>query len=223
MGRSAFDPDLFRELLAGPAGDEARPVLAFETVDSTSTELARRLRGGAPAGTVVVAGSQTAGRGRIGRPWCSPPGGNLYLPVAVTVPPPEADHLTAVPLAAGVAAADALVAAGLAEISLKWPNDLLAEGRKIGGVLCESTDPRARPLLVAVGIGANLSPAPLDPVLARGAATVPEVIGSALPAEPVAAAFVSGLERRLAGLVGHGRAGLVADWKVRAEPFGRRV
>lgn len=223
MAPVGFDAERFGALL--PPGDRAarRLVVTFETVDSTSSELARRLRAGVPAGTVVAAGSQTAGRGRVGRQWCSPPGGNLYLSLAVAVPPPQADNLTAVPLAAGVAAADALVSAGLAEVRLKWPNDLLVEGRKLGGILCEAPDPRARPLLVVVGIGLNLSAAPLEPALAEGAATLPEVFGCALPAEPVAAAFVSGLERRLATLAGPGRAALAMDWKARAEPFGRRV
>jgi BirA family biotin operon repressor/biotin-[acetyl-CoA-carboxylase] ligase len=223
MGPGAFDPDRFRELLAGPAGGPARPVLVFDTLDSTSSELRRRLDEGAPVGTAVVAGSQTAGRGRVGRGWCSPPGGNLYLSVAVAVPPPETDNLTALPLAAGVAAVDALVAAGLEGVRLKWPNDLMADGRKLGGLLCEASDPRGRFLRVLVGIGVNLSAAPLDGDLGASAITAPRAFGRAPRAEPVAAAFISGLERRLADLASGGRAGLVAGWRSRAEPFGRRV
>ncbi len=223
MGGSAFDTGLFLERLAEHGAEATRTCVALESVDSTSAELARRLGHGAPVGTVVVAGSQTHGRGRSGRDWCSPPGGNLYLSVAVAVPPPEAGNLTAVPLAAGLAAVDALAATGLTDIRLKWPNDLLVGGRKLGGILCEAHDPRSRPLVVIVGIGVNLSDAPLHADLAGVAISAPEVLGRAARAEPAAAAFVAGLERLLDDLPGRGRAGLVERWKARAEPFGRRV
>jgi BirA family biotin operon repressor/biotin-[acetyl-CoA-carboxylase] ligase len=223
MAPAGFDAERLRGLLPPGTDGVARPVVFLETVDSTSSEVARRLRSGADAGIVVVAAAQTAGRGRIGHAWSSPPGGNLYLSTAVTVPPPEGEHLTRVPLIAGVAAAEALLAAGLAAVRLKWPNDLMARGRKLGGLLCETADPRARPLRIVVGLGVNLSDAPLPDALHDIAITAPELAGGDLRPEPVAAAFVAGLERRLAGLERGGGATLAADWKALAEPFGRRV
>jgi len=221
MGPGGFDVEGFLALLEARHGGEARRVLALEAVDSTSSELARRLGDGWPVGTVIVAGEQTAGRGRLGRGWCSPPGGNLHLSVAVS--PAGADLLTMVPLAAGAAAAAVLAGAGIDELRLKWPNDLLARGRKLGGILCETADPLADRPVVVVGIGVNLSGSPLWADLAGAAISAAEVVGRAITPEPVAAGFVTGLERRLADLSRAGRDALISEWKDRAEPFGRRV
>jgi BirA family biotin operon repressor/biotin-[acetyl-CoA-carboxylase] ligase len=114
-------------------------ILRLETVTSTQ-EAAYDL----PLGSVVVADSQTAGRGRLGRRWQSPPGAGLAASFVVA-PNPLAS------LAAGVAAAEACGPS----VRLKWPNDLLLEGRKLGGILVEG-----RPGRMLIGIGVNLSWAP---------------------------------------------------------------
>jgi BirA family biotin operon repressor/biotin-[acetyl-CoA-carboxylase] ligase len=111
----------------------------LETVTSTQ-EVAH----GLPIGSVVVADRQTAGRGRLGRRWQSPPGGGLAASFVVA-PNPLAS------LAAGVAAAEACGA----PVRLKWPNDLLLKGRKLGGILVEG-----RPGRMVIGIGINLAWAP---------------------------------------------------------------
>ena len=132
-------------------------------VDSTNVEVARRVRDGAPAGMVLVADRQTAGRGRNGRGWQDVPGGNLSVSVATGVPGAAA---TLVPLAAGLAAGDALKRAGLTT-TLKWPNDVLVPGRggsqegaatrKVGGILADAHDLRPRgPQFLVVGIGLDL-------------------------------------------------------------------
>ena len=79
-----FQPAAFRAALGDPLPGE-RAVYYHDSVDSTSSDLLRRVAGGAPAGTVVVAGAQTGGRGRQGRDWFSPSTGSLYLSVAVQV------------------------------------------------------------------------------------------------------------------------------------------
>lgn len=142
--------------LAGPSSWSALVHLA--EVDSTNLEVARRVRDGAPAGLVVVADLQRAGRGRNGRRWQDVPGGNLSVSVATGVPGTAA---TLVPLGAGLAASDALRRAGVAT-ELKWPNDLLARGtdgrrRKVGGILADAHDLRPDgPRFLVVGIGIDL-------------------------------------------------------------------
>lgn len=116
-------------------------------------ELARR---DAPPWTAVRAERQTAGRGRGGKAWASPPG-NLYL--SVVLPPPRDRPITLLPLLVGVAVAEAAREWGV-PARLKWPNDVLANDRKLGGILVESsTDGQGSPAIVA-GVGLNLS---LDP------------------------------------------------------------
>jgi len=103
-------------------------------IGSTSDRVKDLARGGAPEWTVVAADHQTSGRGRGGRTWASPPGG-LYLSVLLR---PRAVPLTLLPLAAGVAVAEAVASLGVA-VELKWPNDVLASGRKLAGILAESS------------------------------------------------------------------------------------
>lgn len=106
----------------------------------------------APAWTAVRSESQTAGRGRVGHAWASPPG-NLFL--SVVLPPPVDRPITLLPLLVGVAVAEAAREWGV-PAQLKWPNDVLAADRKLGGVLVESSsDGQGAPAIVA-GIGVNL-------------------------------------------------------------------
>lgn len=142
--------------LAGPSSWSR--FVHLDEVDSTNLEVARRVRDGAPAGMVVVADHQHAGRGRHGRDWQDVPGGNLSVSVATGTPGQAA---TLVPLAAGLAAGDALQRAGVT-VGLKWPNDLLVRGddgalRKVGGILADAHDLRPDgPAFLVIGIGIDL-------------------------------------------------------------------
>ena len=116
------------------------------------------------AGSVLIAETQTEGKGRFGRTWVSPPGG-LYLSVLVEPPAgpgePAADPLTLLPLAAGVAVAQAVRRTAGIPAELRWPNDLDWEGRKVAGVLAEVGFRRESPRLAVVGFGVNLTPVSL--------------------------------------------------------------
>lgn len=133
----------------------AAAVHPFADVGSTN-DVARRLAAdGAPDGSVVVADEQTAGRGRAGRAWSSPPGLGLW--VSIVRRPGPGFQPGALPLRVGLAAARALdrfLAPARAE--LKWPNDLHAGGRKVGGILCEAVWEGDRPAAVVVGLGLNV-------------------------------------------------------------------
>ncbi|MGH6974690.1 MAG: biotin--[acetyl-CoA-carboxylase] ligase [Stellaceae bacterium] len=135
---------------------------AFDTLASTSDEARRRARDDAPEGTLVTARAQTAGRGRQGRIWVSPPG-NLHVSLVLR---PDAHIARAAQLgfAAGLAVADATHAfAPKAAITLKWPNDVLLDGRKAAGILLESEgDAAGRVAFVVIGIGVNLAASPAD-------------------------------------------------------------
>lgn len=121
-------------------------------IDSTNSE-ARRLADAGDAGAVwIVADRQTAGRGRRGRVWQTQPG-NLAATVLLR---PEGNHVAQLSFAAALAVSDMVSAfAPHAEIAVKWPNDVLAGGRKIAGILLE-----AGPGWLAVGMGVNLAAAP---------------------------------------------------------------
>ena len=123
-------------------------------VDSTNLKAMAQARQG-KKGYVCTAEKQTAGRGRRGRPWASPYGSNIYLSVVWEFDS-GASSLEGLSLAVGVAVVDALAKAGVADVELKWPNDVLHQGRKIAGVLLEVTGDAEGPCQVVVGIGLNV-------------------------------------------------------------------
>jgi BirA family transcriptional regulator, biotin operon repressor / biotin---[acetyl-CoA-carboxylase] ligase len=127
--------------------------------ETTSTnELARKLAAaGAPHGTLVTTGFQSAGRGRQGRTWTAPPGSALLLSLVVREPDPL------LPLRAGLAVADLAGKAAL----VKWPNDVLLEGRKVAGVLVEAR-PQEGWAVVGIGVNAAFAPDELPPELNAG-------------------------------------------------------
>ncbi|MDQ8022855.1 MAG: biotin--[acetyl-CoA-carboxylase] ligase [Moraxellaceae bacterium] len=147
----AFDYSLLRAALG--------PLVARFDVDhldacaSTNTELLSRAQGGAGSGTVVVAATQSAGRGRRGRAWISAPGASLTFSLLWRFD--DARVLAGLSLGIGVAVARALAALGVADIRLKWPNDIWLAGRKLGGVLVESSLTSERAAVI-IGIGLNL-------------------------------------------------------------------
>src|SRR5512135_1982562 len=135
----------------------------FESVPSTNDTARAMALGGAAHGTAVLAGEQTSGRGMRDRAWHSAPGLGLYVSFVLRGPEDGAvpfPHL--VPLAAGLAASDAVLEAAGLETKLKWPNDILVEGKKLGGILAEGVGAGAAGGFVVVGIGLNVGHAEAD-------------------------------------------------------------
>lgn len=129
-----------------------RTVTVTEATGSTNADLLARAAGGEPEGAVLAAETQTAGRGRMGRAWLSPPGAALMFSVLLrptAVPPPRRGWL---PLLAGVAVASALRGLTGLDVGLKWPNDVLTGDGKLAGILAEQTGGA-----VVVGAGINVS------------------------------------------------------------------
>lgn len=135
----------------------------FDCLDSTNTQAKLLAKQGAPQGTVLIAGQQTGGRGRMGRSFCSPAGQGVYLSVILrpNCPPAQLMHLTC---AAGVAMCDAVHKAAGFTPGIKWINDLVYKKRKLGGILTElSIDPATGLTDYAVvGVGINCLQSSLD-------------------------------------------------------------
>jgi BirA family biotin operon repressor/biotin-[acetyl-CoA-carboxylase] ligase len=193
-------------------------------VASTNDVGKQRARDGAPAWTAVLADTQTAGRGRQGRPWASPPG-NLFLSVVLR-PGPPGDRWSLLPLLAGVAAGEALERQGV-DARLKWPNDLVARGRKIAGILVEATSGTAGLESAVIGIGANvaLRAEDLPEELRETTTSVTLETGQPPPEVPAVAAAVLGrLWRWYDALAREGTDGVRQAWISRAVPWwGRPV
>lgn len=137
----------------------------LESVDSTNAEILRRLGAGAPTPLLVLAERQEVGRGRRGRHWVSPFAENLYYSLGLRLEG-GAFPLEGLSLSVGLAVLSCLREQGIADIGLKWPNDLLAAGRKVAGVLLELSGDPAGDCQVVIGIGVNVN------MLARAEITI---------------------------------------------------
>jgi BirA family biotin operon repressor/biotin-[acetyl-CoA-carboxylase] ligase len=178
---------------------------------------------GAPEGTIVLADHQTAGRGRLGRVWTAPPGSSLMLSVVLRpeLPPGRAWAVAAV---AGVALADAAVALGVPGIALKWPNDLLAGGRKAAGLLAEARVGGKSDDFVLLGMGVNVTQAAddLPPELRARATSLSAAAGRPVERAALLAAWGMRFEAGYRDLVTGGRA-LLPAWRGHLATLGQEV
>jgi len=205
-------------LAAGPVGGT---VFVFDTVVSTMSKAREFAFGGSGHGTAVLAEEQTAGRGRYGRGWASARRLGLYVSVVLEKGCLPRDYAL-LSLVAGVAVADAITAAADVAPLLKWPNDLLWEGSKLGGILAESYN---EPDVLILGVGVNVFHCPFDlpyrvlyPVTSLALAGAADVDRNALAAE-----VLNSLGRWLDRWLADGPEPVIAAWRDRNVTLGHRV
>ncbi len=221
-------PDRVRAELVEPwlmAKRLGRRLVCLDHTESTMSDASLLARAGEPEGTVVVAETQEAGRGRRGRVWHSPPGLNLYFSLLLrpALPTHRVGPLT---LVVGLALARAVE--GLAGVSprLKWPNDLHCGGRKLAGILTELSAELDAVHHVVVGVGVNVNADTQDfPEPLRGLATslCLESGGRKFDRAQVLAAFLSELEPAYDRFVGAGLEPFLADIESRSASRGRTI
>lgn len=171
-------------------------IVYFDSIGSTNTHAKQLAAQGAPHGTVLVAGSQTAGRGRLGRSFQSPPGMGMYLSVILrpNCPPASLMHLTC---AAAVAACHAIEAVSGICPDIKWTNDLVCNKRKLGGILTElSVDTRSGLVdyaIIGIGINCCQSLGTFPPEIEKIATSLQTITGKHIPPAQVSAAVIEAL------------------------------
>jgi len=206
--------------MRGPSGATAPPVLRLGEVASTQAVAFALAGEGAPDRTVVVADHQTAGRGRFGRRWLDEAGASLLVSILLR-PRLEPSRLPLLSYAAAVAVAEALeAAAGLAG-RLKWPNDVLVDGRKIAGILLESRIGQAP--AVVVGIGVNVAQRAFPPDLAPRVTSVALAGGRSTDREALLAALLESFDAWRGRLEGEGFAAVRERWLALSDTLGRPV
>lgn len=215
--------DRIRAFLAARGEAWPGPVESYEVIASTNDRVKDLARSGAEEWAVVVATHQTAGRGRQGSVWRSPPG-NLALTVLLrpSLSPAQAGLI---PLTAGVAVRDALAEFGV-EAALKWPNDVLVADRKMAGILAEAAWGSEGIEGVALGIGVNLDIVreELPPELRESATSIAAETGQAPDPARVAAAVLTQLSVWYHRLAREGPLPVIEAWRARSAPWwGRRV
>jgi len=198
------------------------PVHHFETLDSTN-DLAKELAvQGAPEGTVVVAETQTGGRGRLGREWNSPPGVGLYVSLVLRpmLPPMELPQITLTTAVAVVRAVRRV--AGVAP-GIKWPNDLLLNGKKLGGILTEMETESDRIRHVVVGLGLNVNNPGFPPELAATATSLTLTVGGAFSRVHLLQAWLEEFETLYGRFLNQGFPEILEEWKGYTVTLGRPV
>jgi BirA family biotin operon repressor/biotin-[acetyl-CoA-carboxylase] ligase len=206
------------------AGQEARfPGLRVRRVArtrSTQDIVLHAARSGAPEGLCCIADEQTAGRGRQGRAWAAPAGSALLVSILLRR---SAVVASGIPFAAGLALVDAVAKTSGVTAGLKWPNDVLVQGRKLAGILCEVAPSAAEAgqVAIALGMGVNLHVSSF-PGGAQGI-SLHDVVEHPPDAELLFRAWIDALWARLAVLERGGVAAIVADWRTVAVGLGRPV
>lgn len=220
-------PDRLGELELRPllgTHDLGQVVHWYEEVGSTNDVAKELAEAGALHGEVVVAEHQTAGRGRRGRGWSSPPRRNLYLSVILRpdLPPARAPELT---LLASVAVCQAVRQAGIPGAAIKWPNDVLAGGRKLAGVLTEMAAEveRVQWLVLGVGVNVNATEDDFPPELRAVATSLLVARGAPVPRALFAAALLTGLEEWLDRHAADGFGPVRSAWREMSDTLGREV
>ena len=200
----------------------------YQDLPSTNREASSLAQQGAAHGTVVAAEQQSGGYGRHGRAWFSPPGFNIYCSIVVRGKSPTVPHaqwLSWVPLVTALAVAEATRHITTAPLALKWPNDLLLQDRKVGGILCESTMTTTNGPIVIIGIGLNVNvplqsfPEDLRPI----AASLIEVVPQPIDRNRLISQLLWELEQCLDELQSHGPTRLRQAYLARCVTLGRQV
>lgn len=214
-------PEEVREGLS--ASVFGREVFYLPSVTSTN-EVAKKLAAeGCPEGTLVAAEEQTAGRGRLGRRWVSPPGGLWFS--LVLRPGLALTDLGLLTVAAAVALRRAVQAAAGVQAEIKWPNDLLVNGRKIAGILAEASGELGCAVQVILGVGVNINQRTEDfsEELRERATSLRAVLGRPAPRLPVLRAFLSSFEELYAGIGRNRCETVLAEAAAHSATLGRRV
>jgi BirA family biotin operon repressor/biotin-[acetyl-CoA-carboxylase] ligase len=202
-----------------------RPLSIVALTGSTNDDAKRAAEGGAPHGATFIADAQTAGRGRGGHTWHSPPGENLYMSVVLR-PRLEADRVPPITLAVGALAArvvERVVPPGAASIGVKWPNDIFAGGRKLGGILVEGRLRGAEVAHVVVGLGLNIRASAFPPEIAERATSLQKLGCERLDRAVMAAALLAEIGAGLALFEAEGLTPFLTELSSRDVLRGSRV
>ena len=199
---------------SGERGPFGTPAHFFSEIGSTNNEAARLAELGAAQGTTVIASAQTAGRGRFGRTWFSPPGAGLYVSV-ICRDRRTAPYLT---LAGGVAVADGIFSATGLPVEIKWPNDIVVDAgrgrrRKLAGILAEGSTSADGLQFIVLGFGINLRPAAYPPEIADRATSLETELGRAVDSGPVLGSTLVALNQRQTELAAGNAGPLLARWR----------
>ncbi len=195
-------------------------ITAYEMTDSTMDIVHRLAAAGEPEGTVVVAEGQSKGRGRLGRQWVSPKGKGIYASILLR-PSLQLSQTPMITLMAAVAVARAIQASTGLKPQIKWPNDLLLDGKKVAGILTELNAELNRVHYVVVGIGMNVN-TPKAGLPPHGTSLMEE-LGGRVDRVPLARTLLVEMDRSYGEFLDEGFQRILDQWRHFADFLGKRI
>jgi BirA family biotin operon repressor/biotin-[acetyl-CoA-carboxylase] ligase len=198
------------------------PIYHFETADSTNDRAKILGTQGAAEGTLVVAETQTAGRGRLGRTWSSPPGLGIYVSVLLRPPLPPTE-LPQITLSTAVAVVRALTRAVGVTPGIKWPNDLILNGKKLGGILTEMETESDQIRYLVVGMGLNVNNPDFPPELGGRATSLFKEEGRRFSRLTILQAWLEEFETLYRQFLARGFPDILEEWQEHSVTLGKYV
>ena len=227
VGRRGYRLGPLPDALHGPLVEQGlatawagRPVRYAKSVDSTNLWCKRLAMEGAPHGTLAVAETQSAGRGRRGRAWASQAGAGVFMTLLLR-PRAHPSQVAQLTLLTALAVAEGIEAASGARAGIKWPNDVVMDGKKVCGILLEMSADEAEVHFVVAGAGINAHASP--PELADTATCVDAACGRRIQRAALARAFLERFEARYGQFERSGMAEWMDDYRAHSVTLGRRV
>lgn len=201
-----------------------REILFLASVSSTNDVAMEMARQGGVEGTVVIAETQTAGKGRLGRHWISPAGKNLYMSIILrpAISPRDATALT---LLSAVACASAIRRSPSLEATIKWPNDIIVGDRKLGGILTEikADIDSIDHAVVGIGINVNLASGDMPPEIKSIATSIIDCRGGPYSRTALAAEVIREFDKWYGLLMTKGKRGVIDEWLSFSSTIGKHV
>ena len=199
-------------------------IVFLPKTDSTNNLAKEYAKNNAPQGLVIIADSQTCGRGRIGKSWYSPPKTGIYLSILLK-PDLKTDQLSLITLVAGVSAIETINEFSHQCANLKWPNDILINGKKVCGLLCEMIQRENNSCFLVIGIGINVNQVagqfPDD--LKKVATSLRIINGSPIDRLTVIRSLLTTLDREYHVFLTEGGHSVIKKWSLNTDLFGKKV
>jgi BirA family biotin operon repressor/biotin-[acetyl-CoA-carboxylase] ligase len=225
---NSLDRDVIFQKTGQNTAEKLRYLTVLGETDSTNSALLR-LPAELRHAHAIIAESQTGGRGRRQRQWHSPPGGNIYLSLGWQFEPERMQSvgaaLSSLPLVVAVSLCQSLDTLGLDGHGIKWPNDIVAGGKKLAGVLVEMQSSGEGPLLAIIGVGLNVDmPGGSEPEIERPWTDLRRLVAERVPdRNTIAAGLIDGLMSALKQFSTSGLAPYREEWERRDVLAGKRV
>lgn len=200
-----------------------REIHIFQEIDSTNLKGMDLGKRGSPEGTIILAETQSNGRGRLGRKWISPEG-NIYLSVILR-PEISPSHAPLITLMAAVASASSLKNNLNIPASIKWPNDILIEGKKVGGILTEMNSgmDKINFIVLGIGINVNMDISILPPDVRAISTSIKDTIGGSVSRIEVLSSLLKELDKWYNIFIENGSGPILKEWRALSSNLGKRV